>query len=116
LDFLRNLFGNLTSGVIRLAVTAGILFCAYLFIVKPALDTTRDISKEANDSIQQSFRASGLNDISQTFDEVNRQVQREIRRSFSAAKANGGNPQRLLRCIRHANQNVEKIERCTRRF
>jgi hypothetical protein len=71
LDFLRNLFGSLASGIIRLAVTAGILFCAYLFIVKPALETTREISREANDSIQQSFEGSGLDDVSETIDAVN---------------------------------------------
>jgi hypothetical protein len=115
LDFLRNLFGSLASGIIRLAVTAGILFCAYLFIVKPALETTREISREANDSIQQSFRTNGLGDVGQTIEAVNRRVQREIRRSFHASKQQG-DANRLLRCIQRAHQNVDKIERCTRRF
>ena len=35
MDILRNLFGNLTSGLIRLLVTVGILAAAYFFIVKP---------------------------------------------------------------------------------
>ena len=37
MDILRNLFGSLTSGIIRLAVTVGILAAAYFFIVKPVL-------------------------------------------------------------------------------
>jgi len=40
MGILRNLLGSVTSRLIRLAVAAGILFCAYLFIVKPALRTT----------------------------------------------------------------------------
>ena len=105
MDILRNLFGNVTSGIIRLAVTAGILFCAYLFIVKPVLDTTTD-----------AIHSTGLDQISKTLDTVNHQVQRQIRRSFKVTKAQGGNPQRLIRCVKHAHQDIGKIERCTRRF
>jgi hypothetical protein len=105
MDILRNLFGNVTNGIIRLAVAAGILFCAYLFIVKPVLNTT-----------EEAFHSSGLDQIGKTLDTVNVQVQREIRRSFKVTKAQGGNPQRLIKCIKHADQDVHKIERCTRRF
>ena len=105
MDILRNLFGNVTNGIIRLAVAAGILFCAYLFIVKPVLNTTED-----------AFHSSGLDQIGKTLNTVNVQVQRQIRRSFKVTKSQGGNPQRLIKCIKHADQNVERIERCTRRF
>ena len=105
MDILRNLFGNLTNGIIRLAVAAGILFCAYLFIVKPVLSTT-----------EEAFHSSGLDQIGKTLNTVNVQVQREIRRSFKVTKAQGGNPKHLIRCIKHAHQDVDKIERCTRRF
>jgi hypothetical protein len=105
MDILRNLFGNLTSGIIRLAVAAGILFCAYLFIVKPVLDTTTE-----------AIHSTGLDQIGKTLNTVNVQVQREIRRSFKVTKTQGGNPQHLIKCIKHADQDVGKIERCTRRF
>jgi hypothetical protein len=104
-DILRNLFGNVTSGIIRLAVTAGIFFLAYLFIVKPVLDKT-----------DEAFHSTGLDQIGKTLNTVNVQVQREIRRSFKVTKAQGGNPKRLIRCIKHAHEDVAKIERCTRRF
>ena len=52
MDIFRNLFGNVTNGIIRLAVAAGILFCAYLFIVKPVLKTT-----------EEAFHSSGLDQI-----------------------------------------------------
>jgi hypothetical protein len=108
MEILRNLFGNVTSGIIRLAVTAGILFLAYLFIVKPVLNTT--------DHAIDSFHSSGLDQIGKTLNTVNVQVQREIRRSFKVTKSQGGNPEHLIECIKHADQDVAKIERCTRRF
>jgi hypothetical protein len=105
MDILRNLFGNVTSGIIRLAVTAGILFCAYLFIVKPVLDTT-------NNAIE----SSGINEIGKSLQDLGPQIERQVKRSFRVTKAQGGNPQRLVKCVKRAHQNVAKIERCTRRF
>jgi len=104
-DVLRNLFGNVTSGIIRLAVAAGILFCAYLFIVKPVLDTTNE-----------AFKASGIDEISRSLRDLGPQIERQVKRSFKVTKARGGNPQRLVRCVKRAHQDVARIERCTRRF
>jgi maltooligosyltrehalose synthase len=109
MDLLRNLFGNLTSGIIRLAVAAGILILAYLFIVKPVLKTTSEVTDKA-------FKSSGLSEISKTFDEVNHQVQRQIRHSFRATKQRGANPQKLIQCIKRSNGDTRDIQRCTRRF
>ena len=105
MDVLRNLFGNVTSGIIRLAVAAGILFCAYLFIVKPVLDTTNE-----------AFKASGIDEISRSLRDLGPQIERQVKRSFKVTKARGGNPQRLVRCVKRAHQDVARIERCTRRF
>ncbi len=105
MDILRNLFGNVTNGIIRLAVAAGILFCAYLFIVKPVLHTS-----------EEALHSSGLDQIGKTLNTVNVQVQRQIRHSFKLTKSQGGNPQRLIKCVKHAHQDIGRIERCTRRF
>lgn len=104
MDLLRNLFGNLTSGIIRLAVTAGVLFLCYLFIVKPVLNTTNE-----------AIKSSGLDQIGKSLDDVSRQIKREVHRSFEATKP-GAKRQRLARCVKRANGNVERIQRCTRRF
>jgi hypothetical protein len=119
MDILRNLFGSLTSGIIRLLVTVGILAAAYFFIVKPVLDTTDKAIDSANKSFEKSFGTQGtdLTDISGTIDEVNRRVQREIRRSFHTAQRDGGrDPQRLVRCIKRANGDVDRIQRCTAKY
>ena len=105
MDILRNLFGNVTSGIIRLAVAAGILFCAYLFIVKPVLDTT-------NNAIE----SSGINEIGRSLQDLGPQIERQVKHSFRVTKRQGGNPQRLLKCVQRAHQDVARIERCTRRF
>jgi hypothetical protein len=94
-----------TRGVIRLALLAGVLLAAYLLVVKPIVRTA-----------DHAVHASGIEQIGRTLETVSVQVQREIRRSLKLAKSQGGNPQRLIHCIEHAHQDVERIERCTRRF
>ena len=87
MDVLRNLFGNLTAGILRLLVTVGILAAVYFFVVKPTLETTKEISHEVNVNVQKGFQQSDLGDIDKTIDDVNRQVQREIKKSLRASKA-----------------------------
>jgi len=104
-DLLRNLFGNLTSGIIRLAVTGGILVLCYLFIVKPVLDTTSD-----------AIRSSGLSEIGRSLEGVGHEIKRQVRHSLKVTKQKGVNPKKLIRCIENANSNTKKLQRCTRRF
>jgi hypothetical protein len=115
MDILRNIFGTLTSGVIRLLVSVGILAAAYFFIVKPVLKTTSDAIKTTNHSFEKSFGENGLGDLQKTFDDVNRRVEIEIRRSFHVAKEDG-NPKRLVKCIKRSNGDVHRIQRCTVKF
>jgi hypothetical protein len=115
MDVLRNLFGNLTAGIIRLLVTVGILAAVYFFVVKPTLETTKEISHEVNANVQKGFQQSDFGDINKTIDDVNRQVQREIKGSLRHSQRQG-NADKLIRCIQRANQNVTKIQRCSERF
>jgi hypothetical protein len=112
MDVLRNLFGNLTAGIIRLLVTVGILAGVYFFVVRPALDTTEKISHEVNVNVQQSLEEAH---IGKTIEDVNRQVQREIKRSIRHAPSHSA-ADRLLRCIQRAHQDVYKIEHCNDRY
>jgi maltooligosyltrehalose synthase len=105
MDLLRNLFGNVTSGIIRLAVTAGVLFLCYLFIIKPVLDTTTD-----------AIHSTGLDQIGKSLEGMSKQVKREVHRSFEVTKQRGANPQKLVNCVKRANGDIKRIERCTRRF
>jgi hypothetical protein len=122
MDILRNLFGNVTSGIIRLLVTVGILAAVYLFIVKPVLDTTENVSDTVNSSIRsanESFERSfgPHSESSKALRRANRQVQIQITHSVRQAKhAAGGDPMRIVRCIQRANGDVDKMQLCAKRF
>jgi predicted PurR-regulated permease PerM len=120
MDILRNLFGNLSSGLIRLAVTVGILAAVYLFIVRPVLDTTNNAIDSANKSFEQSF-GNGQNSVNRqiqrSINQANRQVRRAVNRSLRQTRRSGGhNPEQLLRCVQRANQNVQKLQACSRKY
>ena len=115
MDVLRNLFGNLSAGIIRLLVTVGILAAVYFFIVKPTLDTTKEVSHDFNVNVQQGLKQTDVSEISETIDDVNRQVQREIKKSLRASQKQG-DADKLIRCIQRAHQNVDRIQRCSERF
>lgn len=104
MDLLRNLFGNVTSGIIRLAVTAGILFLVYLFLVKPVLETTTDV-----------IHSTGLDQIGKSLDGVSKEIKREVHRSFESSSP-GAQRKKLVRCVQRANGNVHRIEACAQRF
>jgi len=112
MEVLRNLFGNLTAGIIRLLVTVGILAAVYFFVIRPALDTAEKVSHETNVSVQQSIKEAH---IGKTIQNVDRQVQRQIKRSIRHAPSHTA-ADKLLRCIQRAHQNVHKIEHCNDRY
>jgi hypothetical protein len=117
MDILRNLFGNLTSGIIRLAVTVGILAAAYFFLVKPVLHTTDKAIDSANKSFEKSFGTEGadVTDINKTLEEVNKQVQRQVHKAFNTSP-NQADANKLIHCIQRANGNVNRIERCAKKY
>jgi Tfp pilus assembly protein PilO len=115
MDVLRNLFGNVTAGIIRLLVAVGILAAVYFFVVRPALDTTEKISHEVNVNVQKGFEQNNLGDVSKTIENVNRRVQREIKKSLRQSP-NHSAANKLLRCIQRANQDVHKIQRCSEKY
>ncbi len=117
MDILRNLFGAVTSGIVRLLVTVGIIAAIGYFLVKPALDTANKGIDSYNKTFEKSFGPNGANlgDIGKTIESVDKQVQVQIERSFHTAKRHG-NPNRLVRCVQHAEGNVHKIQRCTVKF
>jgi hypothetical protein len=59
MEFLTNLFGDLTSGIIRLEVAVGILAAVYFFILRPVLDTTDHAVDSANKSFERQPEGAG---------------------------------------------------------
>jgi Tfp pilus assembly protein PilO len=115
MEVLRNLFGTLTAGIIRLLVTVGILAAVYFFVVRPALDTTEKISHDFNVNVQKGFEQTDLSQINKTIDDVNRRVQREVRKSLRQSP-NHSAANKLVRCIQRAHQDVDRIQRCSERY
>ena len=119
---LRNFLGNLGSGVIRLAVAVGILVAVGIFIVRPVLDTTEKVSKETRQGFEKSFNGVGdtsaaVDKVNKTVENLNKELQAQIRQSFHTAKVHGASqPQKLLRCVQRAEGDVHKITRCTAKF
>ena len=120
-EFLQQIFGNLTSGIIRLGVTVGILAAVYFFIVRPVLDTTNHAVDSANKSFEKAFEESAAEtkaieaEVHKTIEDTNKQVQAQVERSFHTAKVHG-KPEKLLHCVQRARGDVQRIERCARRF
>jgi hypothetical protein len=54
--------------------------------------------------------------IQRSIRQTNRQVQRQIRRSLRQTSPSLVRQKKLLRCVQHANGNVRRIQRCSRRF
>jgi uncharacterized membrane protein YhiD involved in acid resistance len=124
MEFLQNLFGNLTSGIVRLGVAVGIIVAVGIFIVKPVLDTTEKTVESTNHSIEKSFENTGIDvkgieeQINKSVEDVNNQVQVQVEHSVHVTKTQGGmrKTEKLLHCIQRAHQNVHRIERCSRKF
>jgi uncharacterized membrane protein YhiD involved in acid resistance len=124
MEFLTNLFGNLTNGIIRLAVTVGILAAVYFFIVKPVLHTTEHTVDTTNRAFEKSFDSSTFDtkaieeQVNKSVEDANKHVQEAVEHSFHATKVNGTQrkQEKLLHCVQRANQNIHRIERCTERF
>jgi hypothetical protein len=102
MELLRNLFGNVTSGIIRLAVIVGAIAAVGIFIVKPVLDKTDDV-----------IRSSGFNQLDKSLEGVDRTVQHEVEHSYRLARRHGQKPQKLVLCVEHS-KSVVQIERCAR--
>ena len=95
---------TLARTLIRLIATIAILAAVYFFIVKPILDTTNETIGRAfeggegiTDQIQQSLDDSGLDDYDINLDSRD-------------------DAMKLLRCVQRANQDIERIQRCSDRF
>jgi hypothetical protein len=117
-DFLKSLFGMLTSSVLRLAVSVGILVAAYFLIVRPALDTTNKAIDSANHQL------SGFNSIngnvSPKIQRAINQTMRRVRREIDGSRHQrhlSRHQKKLLHCMQHLHGDLNRrYQRCARRF
>ena len=91
--------------IIKIVTTVVILGAVYLFIVKPALDTTENITNSVNESISGSF---------DSFDDAFDQAQDAGVTIPEPSNQKATN--KLLDCVQSANQDVDKLQRCAEKF
>jgi hypothetical protein len=120
MEFLRDLFGSFTSGIIRLAVTVGILAAVYFFIVKPVLDTTNNAIDTANQSYQESFGPGSefqksMREARRSVRHANRTVKIQLHHATRQARKTG-NLDVLANCMKAATPNPAKVQRCAEKF
>jgi hypothetical protein len=85
---------TIINPIIKIVTTVVILGAVYLFFVKPALDTTENITNSISESIPESF--GSFEDLSQGL--------------------SGGDQDKLRRCIERASSDTTKVQRCVDRF
>jgi hypothetical protein len=98
--------GTVINPIIKIITTVVILGAVYLFIVKPALDTTNNVVNES------------LGAFNDSFDGLPNDVQDEVNSALNGV--NGVDADRLSQCIKNAigpnGANQDRINHCLDRF
>lgn len=102
--------------VIGLITTVAVLGAAYLFIVKPVLDTTNKAFDSVNESIDTAFDDVGISgvDVNELQNGDFSSIQDEINNSLS-----GNDQQRaekLLDCIKRVRPDTDKMAACAKKY
>ena len=101
--------GTVINPIIKIVTTVVILGAVYLFFVKPALDTTENITENVTGAFPNTDEIlEGIPDQGN--------LQQQIQQSLNQANAGNVNTDKLLECVQRANQNVDRLQRCTQRF
>jgi hypothetical protein len=108
---------NLAMRLIGLVTTVLVLGAAYLFIVKPVLDTTNHAFDSVNSSIDNAFDDVGLNDVNigdlknGDFSDIEKQIKQAGLDNQQQQKAD-----RLINCIQRVRPDTAKMQKCAERF
>lgn len=103
--------------LIGLVTTIIILGAAYLFIVKPVLDTTNHAFDSVNGTIDNAFKQSGLDkvNVSQLENGDFSSVQKQIHQS-GMNSADQRRAEKLLRCVQRVQPDTSKMQACAERY
>jgi 4-diphosphocytidyl-2C-methyl-D-erythritol kinase len=92
---------------VGLLVTVGILAAIYFFAIKPATDTANNAINSFSEPLQQAEQSVA-------------KAQNDLQHSVNQGGAGSGSDlsqlNRLQKCVKHAHNNVNRLERCTKRF
>jgi hypothetical protein len=102
-DFL----GNIGLRLAGLLVTVGILAGVYFFVIKPATDTANNAIDSFSKPLQQAEKQAAL---------AQQQLQHGASLGGTGSQSDLNQLNKLQRCIQKAHQDVNRLERCTKRF
>ena len=95
--------GTVINPIIKIVTTVIILGAVYLFFVKPALDTTNN-----------AFDEFGLDNLSETFDDLPTDIQEQVDSALEGTSRNEAT--KVGDCITRVQPDTDKIQRCVERF
>jgi hypothetical protein len=108
---------NIVMRLVGLVTTVLVLGAAYLFIVKPVLDTTNNAFESVNGTIDNAFEESGFGDID--FDDLQNGNFGDIENQIEDAGLTNVDQKRaekLLACIQRVEPDTTKMQACAKRF
>jgi hypothetical protein len=95
--------GTVINPIIKIVTTVIILGAVYLFFVKPALDTTNN-----------AFDEFGLDNLSETFDDLPTDIQEQVDSALEGTSRNEAT--KVGDCVTRVQPDTDKIQRCVERF
>jgi hypothetical protein len=93
--------------LVGLLVTVGILAAIYFFAIKPATDTANNAINSFSEPLKQAEQS-----VAQAQD----QLQHGAKSGGSGSQSDLNQLNKLQKCVNKAGQDVNKLERCTKRF
>jgi hypothetical protein len=100
--------GTFINPLLKIVTVVAILAAISIFVVKPILDTTEEVSSGFNDSIGKSLQSTN-NQIDRALDQAEQQTSQSFSYQVSGSPAQ---VKRVLHCIQKANNDVSKIQGC----
>jgi hypothetical protein len=91
--------GTVINPIIKIITVVAVLGAAYLFIVKPILDTTNNAFDQFGGAFD-NLPASIQDQVDSAFDDLDNETARN----------------RLQHCVKAAGTNAQEINRCVQRF
>ena len=108
--------GTFINPLLKVITTVAILAAAYFFIVKPALDTTEEVSNNISESVNFDNFDDLNNGVQPQIEHAVKQAERLQENAQAASAAQISNANKLLKCIQNAAGDVNAIQRCNAKF
>jgi hypothetical protein len=90
--------GTVINPIIKIITTVVILGAVYLFIVKPALDTTNDVFNQSFGAFDD-LSGNVQDEVNNALDDLDQTDADALKRCIENAVANGPNQDRVDRCL-----------------